>query len=56
MKYYVKWSIDNLTYGPAGPYDTYELAEEHRLDIRGYEGVEHAWVYCNPASEYHEVI
>lgn len=26
----------------SGPYDTWEIAEEHRLDIAGFEGVEGA--------------
>ncbi len=45
LKYYVMWKIAGTYYGPNGPYESEEIAEAHRLDIKGYEGVEHAWTY-----------
>jgi hypothetical protein len=46
MAYVVKYKVRGFGDGEgpesdqqAGPYDTWELAEEHRADIHGFEGV-----------------
>lgn len=33
----------------SGPYKTWDLAEQHQQDIRGFEGCEYAYVYALPA-------
>lgn len=56
-KYAVKYRVTGHTgsepngefVDPSGPYDSFAIAEEHRQDIRSFEGVEYAYVV--PLSE-----
>lgn len=54
MPYEIRYKIQGLTGDKqhvAGPYDTWALAEEHRLDISSFEGVTECWMFEKPHEE-----
>jgi hypothetical protein len=46
MKYKVKYEVEGYDKEyETEAYETWELAESHRLDIKGYDGVKWAYLY-----------